>query len=71
MAAAQEILKRGRRVGRGEEQEVIRSILEEAVYGFDVVPAAIHLAASTLCMAEARAGYPRHEFVAGATRRGG
>ena len=24
------------------------------MYGFDVVPAAIHLAASTLCMAEAR-----------------
>ena len=56
MAAAQEILKRGRQVGSiyGEEREVVRSILERAVYGFDVVPAAIHLAASTLCMAETR-----------------
>ena len=56
MAAAQEILKRGRQAGPsdGGEREVVRSILEKAVYGFDVVPAAIHLAASTLCMAEAR-----------------
>ena len=56
MAAAQEILKRGRRAkpGADEEREVVRSILENALYGFDVVPAAIHLAASTLCMAEAR-----------------
>ena len=56
MAAAQEILKRGRQAGPGDggEREVVRSILEKAVYGFDVVPAAIHLAASTLCMAEAR-----------------
>ena len=54
MAAAQEILKRGRRNGGDRESDVIRAILEEALYGFDVVPAAIHLAASTLCMAEAR-----------------
>ena len=56
MAAAQEILKRGRQAGAsdGRERDVVRSILEKAVYGFDVVPAAIHLAASTLCMAEAR-----------------
>ena len=56
MAAVQEILKRGRRAGPEDvgEREVVRSILEKAVYGFDVVPAAIHLAASTLCMAEAR-----------------
>ena len=56
MAAAQEILKRGRQAGSddGGEREVVRSILERAVYGFDVVPAAIHLAASTLCMAETR-----------------
>ncbi len=32
----------------------MRATLEDAVYGFDVVPAAIHLAASTLCMAESR-----------------
>ena len=56
MAAAQEILKRGRRFdpAKTKEQELVRSILEKALYGFDVVPAAIHLAASTLCMAEAR-----------------
>ena len=56
MAAAQEILKHGRRAeaGTAGEREVVRSILENALYGFDVVPAAIHLAASTLCMAETR-----------------
>ena len=56
MAAAQEILKRARRAGAPAEQAptIVRTILEEALYGFDVVPAAIHLAASTLCMAEAR-----------------
>ncbi|MCZ0935336.1 MAG: hypothetical protein OXJ54_09165 [Gemmatimonadetes bacterium] len=56
MAAAQEVLKRARRAGAPAEQAptIVRTILEEALYGFDVVPAAIHLAASTLCMAEAR-----------------
>ena len=56
MAAAQEVLKRARRAGAATEQAptIVRTILEEALYGFDVVPAAIHLAASTLCMAEAR-----------------
>ena len=56
MAAAQEVLKRARRVGAPADQAptIVRTILEEALYGFDVVPAAIHLAASTLCMAEAR-----------------
>ena len=58
MAAVQEALKRARRAcpsTTGEQRErVIRAIVESAVYGFDVVPAAIHLAASTLCMAEAR-----------------
>ena len=56
MAAAQEILKRGRRAeaSAAGEREVVRPILENALYGFDVVPAAIHLAASTLCMAETR-----------------
>ncbi|MXW20206.1 MAG: SAM-dependent DNA methyltransferase [Gammaproteobacteria bacterium] len=55
MAAAQEILKRARRSGALDSRspEVVRAVLEEAVYGYDVVPAAIHLAASTLCMAEA------------------
>ncbi|MDE2999175.1 MAG: hypothetical protein OXU79_08890 [Gemmatimonadota bacterium] len=56
MAATQEILKRGRRFRSEtiEQREVVRSIIEKALYGFDVVPAAIHLAASTLCMAESR-----------------
>ena len=56
MAAAQEVLKRARRAGAPAEKAptIVRTILEEALYGFDVVPAAIHLAASTLCMAEAR-----------------
>ncbi len=56
MAAAQEVLKRARRAGAPAERAptIVRTILEEALYGFDVVPAAIHLAASTLCMAEAR-----------------
>ena len=56
MAAVQEILKHGRRGGltSADERRVVRSVLERALYGFDVVPAAIHLAASTLCMAEAR-----------------
>ena len=55
MAAAQEILKCARRRGLLDEsrREVVRAVLEDAVYGYDVVPAAIHLAASTLCMAEA------------------
>ena len=56
MASAQEILKLGRRAEQCAKGEgaVVRSILENALYGFDVVPAAIHLAASTLCMAETR-----------------
>ena len=56
MAAAQEVLKRSRRAGASAEDAptLVRKILEDAIYGFDVVPAAIHLAASTLCMAEAR-----------------
>lgn len=40
--------------GMRDEQALMRATLEDAVYGFDVVPAAIHLAASTLCMAESR-----------------
>ena len=56
MAASQEILKcarRGNLPSVEDVRELIRAVLENAVYGFDVVPAAIHLAASTLCMAEA------------------
>ncbi len=79
MAATQEILKRARKVGDTsfDEREVIRSVLENALYGFDVVPAAVHLAASTLCMAEARQliqdmqlSRLRHEVVEGLPRLG-
>lgn len=56
MAAAQEVLKRARMADAGTDEftKIVRTILEDALYGFDVVPAAIHLAASTLCMAEAQ-----------------
>ena len=79
MASVQEILKRSRRGGTSlaGEREVVRSVLEKAVYGFDVVPAAIHLAASTLCMAEARQLIQhmnlwrvRHDVVDGVPRLG-
>ena len=79
MASVQEILKRSRRAGTAlaGEREVVRSVLEKSVYGFDVVPAAIHLAASTLCMAEARQVIEqmnlwrvRHDVVDGVPRLG-
>ena len=79
MAAVQEILKRSRRGGTvlASEREVVRTVLEKAIYGFDVVPAAIHLAASTLCMAEARQVIEkmnlwrvRHDVVDGVPRLG-
>ena len=71
MAAAQEVLKRARRAGAPADQAptIVRTILEEALYGFDVVPAAIHLAASTLCMAEGASGRQGHESLARAARR--
>jgi len=79
MAATQEILKRARRTDDAsfDERVVVRAVLEEALYGFDVVPAAVHLAASTLCMAEARQLIQdmqlwrlRHEVVEGLPRLG-
>ena len=55
MAAVQEVLKRHRRqTEQAEEPETIRTLLEKAIYGYDVVPAAIHLTAATLAMAESR-----------------
>ena len=55
MAAVQEILKQHRRqTEQAEEPETIRTLLEKAIYGYDVVPAAIHLTAATLAMAESR-----------------
>ena len=79
MAAAQEILKCARRNSAlvDNNRELMRSILEDAVYGFDVVPAAIHLAASTLCMAESSQIIKdmnlwriQHEIVGGVPRLG-
>lgn len=62
MAALQEVLKRSRRSdqftddsmdsGSAQQASVTRALLEHSLYGFDVVPAAIHLAASTLSMSE-------------------
>ena len=55
MAAVQEVLKRHRQqAGQAEEPETIRTLLEKAIHGYDVVPAAIHLTAATLAMAESR-----------------
>ena len=51
MAATQEISKRIRRDSESETFHT-KVMLENSLYGFDVVPAAIHLASSTLSMAE-------------------
>lgn len=55
-AALQELLKLHRRAGGGarSQRETIRVLLEQALHGYDVVPAAVHLAAATLSMAETR-----------------
>lgn len=53
MAAFQEIIKHIHIQGEKRPQnELTKCVLENSLYGFDVVPAAIHLAASTLLMAE-------------------
>lgn len=56
MAALQEALKLQRRAGGSAEnrREAIRILLERALHGYDVVPAAVHLTAATLSMAETR-----------------
>ena len=54
MAATQEVLKRARLAGQHNDDELVRTVIENSIYGFDVVPAAIHMAASTLCMSESR-----------------
>lgn len=55
MAAVQEILKAHRRQAeKAEEPQTVRKLLEKAIHGYDVVPAAIHLTAATLAMAESR-----------------
>lgn len=52
MAAVQEIRKRFRRAGVEDLSDATRDLLEESVHGYDVVPAAVHLTAATLSMAE-------------------
>ena len=56
MAALQEALRLHRRagVGGGSEGAAMQALLEQALHGYDVVPAAIHLTAATLSMAETR-----------------
>lgn len=51
MAAFQELTRHIQREGSPSKQ-LTKCILENSLYGFDVVPAAIHLAASTLSMAQ-------------------
>lgn len=56
MAALQEALTLHRRAG-GDSQcqgETTRLLLEKSLHGYDVVPAAVHLTAATLSMAETR-----------------
>lgn len=54
MAVVQEVLKRHRRAGGDEKSRraIVKALLEKALHGFDVVPAAVHLTATTLSMAE-------------------
>lgn len=56
MAVVQEVLKRHRRADGSDESQgaVIEALLESALYGFDVVPAAVRLTAATLSMSEAK-----------------
>lgn len=53
MAATQEILKRLRRTQPGLDA-ALKAVLENAIIGFDVVPGAVHLTATTLSMAATR-----------------
>ena len=54
MAAVQGIRKRMRRAGAPDLSEATRDLLEDSVHGYNVVPAAVHLTAATLSMAETR-----------------
>ncbi len=54
MAAVQEVRKRFRRAELADISGATRTLLEEAVHGYDVVPAAVNLTAATLSMAETR-----------------
>lgn len=54
MASLQEMIRLARSLDNGQNGNgiLVQSLLENCLYGFDVVPAAIHLAATTLQMAE-------------------
>ncbi len=56
MASLQELLKLYRRAGGDPKRQgtAIRLLLQEVIHGYDVVPAAVHLTAATLSMAEMR-----------------
>ena len=54
MAAVQEVRKRFRRAEVADISGATRTLLEQAVHGYDVVPAAVNLTAATLSMAETR-----------------
>ena len=56
MAVVREVLKHHRRAGGEEESRgaIVKALLEKALHGFDVVPLAVHLTATTLSMAETR-----------------
>lgn len=54
MASLQEMIRLARSLDNGQNGNgsLVQNLLENCLYGFDVVPAAIHLAATTLQMAE-------------------
>ncbi len=54
MASLQEMIRLARSLDNGQNGNgnLVQTLLENCLYGFDVVPAAIHLAATTLQMAE-------------------
>ena len=53
MAALHELARMSRRAAAAvDRKDLMKCILENVLYGFDVVPAAIHMAAASLCMAE-------------------
>ena len=52
MAAVHEVRKRFRRVGVGDISAATRALLEDAVHGYDIMPAAVHLTSAALSMAE-------------------
>lgn len=54
MAAVQEVIKRHRRAHSEGIASTIKAVLENSILGYDVVPGAVHLTATTLSMAETR-----------------